>query len=360
MNLTIFAVIKAVLVRLLFVSIGVLCVRSLVQVKDNVLYWFMMSTAILSIFEATITLTTREGGEWKWFYPSFAIALLSTVPTIWILELDIMKEHIRTMNTLGLNTCIEVPHNINTSINAGELAQSIGFTPEQWSLFLQQILLFTLILGRWMLPKGSLTRDQLSQLLLVFIGIAADILEFSTESLKLETVRCNETMIVTILTIWTWSLLQFTLGLTVTKSRKTRLAGVNDRRDNVNQVCDMSCGCCETETWGIMVTIIMQDGPFFITRMYLIFHADVINQGMIFFTCKNLMVLLLQFYRLLVLYFETPSKPDVIDETGSETNLEKMPGDRSYKSKNKMSVVEEFKTHSTFSSISTPTLVADT
>lgn len=35
-----------------------------------------------------------------------------------------------------------------------------------------------LILGRWMLPKGDLTRDQLSQLLLVYIGTAADIIEF--------------------------------------------------------------------------------------------------------------------------------------------------------------------------------------
>lgn len=49
---------------------------------------------------------------------------------------------------------------------------------------LQQQLIFVLILGRWMLPKGKLTRDQLSQLLLVYIGIAADILEFSTEGLK--------------------------------------------------------------------------------------------------------------------------------------------------------------------------------
>lgn len=34
-----------------------------------------------------------------------------------------------------------------------------------------------LIVGRWLLPKGELTRDQLSQLLLVYIGMAADIIE---------------------------------------------------------------------------------------------------------------------------------------------------------------------------------------
>ena len=34
-----------------------------------------------------------------------------------------------------------------------------------------------IILGRWMLPRGSITRDQLSVLLLEYAAIAADILE---------------------------------------------------------------------------------------------------------------------------------------------------------------------------------------
>lgn len=35
-----------------------------------------------------------------------------------------------------------------------------------------------LIVGRWILPKGSISHDQLSQLLLVYVGTAADIVEF--------------------------------------------------------------------------------------------------------------------------------------------------------------------------------------
>ncbi len=41
-----------------------------------------------------------------------------------------------------------------------------------------QLRMLILIIGRWMLPKGDQTRDQLSQLLLVYIGTAADIIEF--------------------------------------------------------------------------------------------------------------------------------------------------------------------------------------
>ncbi len=45
-------------------------------------------------------------------------------------------------------------------------------------VLIEQLLMLILIIGRWMLPKGDLTRDQLSQLLLVYIGTAADIIEF--------------------------------------------------------------------------------------------------------------------------------------------------------------------------------------
>lgn len=53
---------------------------------------------------------------------------------------------------------------------------------------LEQMLLLVLILGRWLLPKGKLTHDQLSQLLLVYIGTAADIVEFF-EAFKEKEVR---------------------------------------------------------------------------------------------------------------------------------------------------------------------------
>ena len=49
--------------------------------------------------------------------------------------------------------------------------------PEQWVVMIEQLVLFVLILGRWMLPKGDISRDELSQLLLVYIGMAADIIE---------------------------------------------------------------------------------------------------------------------------------------------------------------------------------------
>lgn len=40
-------------------------------------------------------------------------------------------------------------------------------------------------MGKWLLPLGGgVTRDELSQLLLIFVGTAADILEFTSETLS--------------------------------------------------------------------------------------------------------------------------------------------------------------------------------
>ncbi len=53
-----------------------------------------------------------------------------------------------------------------------------------WILALQQIVLILLIVGKWLLPiAGGVTRDEISQLLLIFVGTAADILEFISETL---------------------------------------------------------------------------------------------------------------------------------------------------------------------------------
>lgn len=57
--------------------------------------------------------------------------------------------------------------------------------PNNWILGLHQALLVLLIVGKWLMPnEGGLTRDELSQLLLIFVGTAADILEFTSETLN--------------------------------------------------------------------------------------------------------------------------------------------------------------------------------
>jgi len=55
--------------------------------------------------------------------------------------------------------------------------EKLNIGKDQWVVMIEQMLLFLLILGRWALPKGNISRNELSQLLLVYIGMAADIIE---------------------------------------------------------------------------------------------------------------------------------------------------------------------------------------
>nr|XP_023026019.1 uncharacterized protein LOC111514022 [Leptinotarsa decemlineata] len=202
----------------------------------------------------------------------------------------------------------DLPMNLTTGSQLKELSTlfagvqiqlpEISMSTETWITLIEQFLMLILIIGRWMLPKGDLTRDQLSQLLLVYIGTAADIIEFF-DSFKDDKIASHQVLVFLTLGIWSWSLMQFTVVLTATKSRKSRLATTSstvDRSEN------RSIDVCS-----ILLNIILQDAPFLVFRLLLITHYQIITYMNIFFTCKNTLVILLQIYRLYVVYSE-PNK----------------------------------------------------
>lgn len=136
--------------------------------------------------------------------------------------------------------------------------------------------------------------------------MAADILEFNLESLKDEKVFCDVVLIVFILGIWSWSLLQFSLVLTSVAGKRRR-AVLQDGSNSCSEECCTCCSCCQNEMWSMMVTLIMQDGPFLAMRLYLMIEVKIFSIMMVFFTCKNILVILLQFYRMIILCGQ-PSK----------------------------------------------------
>lgn len=74
---------------------------------------------------------------------------------------------------------------------------------------------------RWLLPKGQMSRDQFSQLMLVYTGMAADIAEIF-EAFRESKVMIHPHLTYAILAVWNWSLLQFCLAIGAShKSRKT-------------------------------------------------------------------------------------------------------------------------------------------
>ncbi|KAJ0184191.1 hypothetical protein K1T71_000614 [Dendrolimus kikuchii] len=280
----ILATIKAVITRLVFACHGIIAIWQVTFFKNNIEYWYLASPILLLIFEGVFTLTIKENQEWKWFCPSVFIYLGLVVPAIWLIELH--KVDLRLQKKTINMTETEIP-----------LPGATKIPTDMWVTLIEQFLMLTLIVGRWLLPKGDLTRDQLSQLLLVYIGTAADIIEFF-DSFKDEKVASEKVLVLLTLAIWSWSLMQFTVVLTATKSRKSR--GTANRSDINSRAC-----CCSIEVCAIIMNIALQDAPFLAFRLLIIGHYKIINYMNIFFTCKNTLVILLQIYRLYVLHLET-------------------------------------------------------
>ncbi|XP_024884094.1 transmembrane protein 26 isoform X3 [Temnothorax curvispinosus] len=304
------ATIKAIITRLVFASHGFIAIWQVTTFKKNPYFWYLSCPILLLFFEGIFTLTIKENQEWKWFCPSVFLYLSSVVPAIWLLELDKVD---RRLKSRGSN--INISENFDLSnLAAGDLKhleEALGvdirlpdlkISTETWVTLIEQFLMLILIIGRWMLPKGDLTRDQLSQLLLVYIGTAADIIEFF-DSFKEDRIAREPVLVYLTLGIWAWSLMQFTVVLTATKSRKSRLSSGVARKKVRTET-----SCCSIDVWGIALNMLLQDGPFLAFRLILIFHYQIVSYMNIFFTCKNTLVILLQLYRLYVVQTESKSK----------------------------------------------------
>ncbi|XP_796133.2 transmembrane protein 26-like [Strongylocentrotus purpuratus] len=330
----------ALVTRVMFIVHNLTSVARAVTVTDDRRLWFLALTIIGLLLETVFTIVKNKGEEWKWFCPSVLFFLAGSVPSIWILEFDLL-------NRRGVPA----------------VSQDVQYTDDlvmarTWVLALEQLLLFVLIVGRWLLPKGEITRDQLSQLLLVYIATAADIIEFF-DSFNSDESPYNRELITAVLTLWSWSLVQFTLVLTSTRGSPEYSLSVRPTQPRVLEETDVNkwhrlakmrrvvmhtripwpwgrfgqvmplpnppgknrvlpvrpededkvypynrCACLESEIWAVMVALCLQDGPFLILRLILISHYKIFTHLSLFFTSKNALVLMLQLYRLIVVHQE--------------------------------------------------------
>lgn len=244
------------------------------------------------------------------------------------------------------------------------------------ALVIEQTGVLMLIIGRWTLPKGSISRNQFSQIILIYIATAADIVEFSEtysdDNVKTRPERAqiyNEVM-----GIWGWSVMQFSFTIALpedglkqedddgddpanAKWRQTnRVAPMSymhykamltkgwdaeaqrngqpespvqwrgkyevnrkERTAVVENPVDEDTGCCigkgewkaclakNMELIICLIPVLMQDGPFFGYRMVLIVRYKVFTPMIILLTVKNALVIIVQIYRIIILYcFEPP------------------------------------------------------
>ncbi|KAK3863831.1 hypothetical protein Pcinc_030434 [Petrolisthes cinctipes] len=393
-----FCQIKAIVTRVLFATHAFIAVWVLVHINGERDVWFLLAPLMFQGFEGIVSICARNGEEMKWFCPSVFLYLVSVVPPIWLMELAL--KDLRVESPTQAFNATRLPH-------AQVKVFGMSVESEHCVRVLEQVLLVMLLMGRWLLPKGKLTREQLSQLLLAYMAMAADIIELF-ECFKEDAVAKNTELIYATLGIWSWSLLQFTLVLSATHAPKPRPSinypppqevtledtalltycdadglkkGTNKTThydadtlkkgtktthydadnlkkgtktthydaDNLKKgtkitYCDtdsLKKGTNKTTHYdtdslkkgtktthydadslkkgtkstcayniniyldmdiiAILTTVFMQDGPFFLLRMTLIFGYKVVSYLNIFFTCKNTLVVSLQLYRLFVL-----------------------------------------------------------
>ncbi|KAK5622828.1 hypothetical protein CRENBAI_024287 [Crenichthys baileyi] len=297
----------AIITRALFILVSLVAVWRVAWVKENHYYWLLTFLFLPLVVEMIITLRKRKGQDYKWFSPTMFLFLISIIPSIWILELHHQQnkaldykcnrlnfsEYIRQMiiqpEESRNNTASSVLKNISDMVS--------NFCQNNWILALHQILLILLIIGKWLLPLGGgVTRDQLSQLLLIFVGTAADILEFTSETL--DDVKDNTAHVVyIILAVWTWSMLQFPCHLCVVKSMSNEAADEGIQEDSF-------WSKHSTDLWSIVETLFIQDGPFLVVRLTVMTYFGVFHQMLVFFAFKNFLVVILNVYRLFVLYLD--------------------------------------------------------
>ncbi|KAH8381505.1 hypothetical protein KR093_006906 [Drosophila rubida] len=321
----IISTIKAILTRIIFGAHSLLAIWQVTTFKKDLIYWTLCGPLLLLLLEGIFTIMIKKTQEWRWFCPSVFLYLSSIVPAIWLLELDKIERRLANSSMPILNASNATNDSSNaitiisstsissssSSINSSAMApvadllDDAGITlpvinPDTWITLIEQFLMLILIVGRWLLPKGDLTRDQLSQLLLVYIGTAADIIEFF-DSYKDDSIARIDFLVFLTLGIWSWSLMQFTIVLSATRGRRPRGSGSHHKEEHTD--CCQNC-CCGIDVWGIVLNVILQDAPFLTFRLLIIFQYRIINYMNVFFTCKNSLVIILQLYRLYVVNAE--------------------------------------------------------
>ncbi|XP_039994438.1 transmembrane protein 26-like isoform X3 [Xiphias gladius] len=264
----------AIITRALFILVSLAGVGRVTWVKNDH-YWFLTILFLPLVFELIITLKRRKGEDYKWFSPPIFLFLISIIPSIWILELHHRQNKARD------------PQNFKQVLST--------VCSNNWILALHQIALILLIVGKWLLPLGGgVTRDELSQLLLIFVGTAADILEFTSETLS--DVKENSSQLVyIILAVWTWSMLQFPLHLAVVTSGPS-----SEGEQGVREASLFTKH--SKDIWSIMETLFIQDGPFLVVRLTVMTYFDVFHQMLVFFAIKNFLVVILNLYRMAVIW----------------------------------------------------------
>lgn len=155
------------------------------------------------------------------------------------------------------------------------------------------------------MPKGGLNREQLSQLLLTYLGLGADILDI-LQLIREKKVNAHATVAIVGLCLFCWTITQFTIVLTqeepAPKSQKT---SITDKSLSLSDVKMHKMALCSSnEVQNFLITVAMHDGPLLVYRVYVVILLGEVTDSIVFFIFKNILKLTLETYRLGALLYK--------------------------------------------------------
>ncbi|KAL5018306.1 hypothetical protein ScPMuIL_004028 [Solemya velum] len=270
---------RSLFVRVVMAAHSVLCVYKLADVRNNYMYLLLLAPYLIMLAEVVYKSCKKDFHENRWFSLSMLLCLFSSVPSIWLLELDRLDKQM-SANTTDCDRMLS--HGKGGIELKGEnfvdILRTILVNDDTLISILEQMLLYMMIVGRWILPRGKSTRHDISQLLIMYLGMASDITELFA-LLEMVILRRDTELTHTILALWTLSLIQFTIVLTAQSEK----------------------GCFKNEIWSIILTCVLQDLPFLVIRLFIIFYYGIITYSIVAFSCKNLILLAVLMYRIHVI-----------------------------------------------------------
>lgn len=182
---------------------------------------------------------------------------------------------------------------------------------------LVQTMMVIIVIGRMIGPKGFVTRGQLSQMMVSFYGMACDMLEFFTQNSELLYELSSrdgdfKKLHIIMTSVWSLSLCQFGLNLKLVFSNKGKSSDEKEdsdrsttttRRDRKLRAKKSSCRpFVEGELVSILTSLLFQDGIYLAARLYVMlkYFEDInIFSNLLFYTCKNTILIIILSYRLL-------------------------------------------------------------
>lgn len=355
--------VKGILSRLIFFSHGAVSIYFYTQTSNDNSYWSMMIPVVLLLIESVVVLVHRKGKEYKYFWSSGFLYITCIIQIIWSIEMDLFVSRERNEK----ETKIEQNYTLLSLSEKEKLDSALYLYAYENSKnsSLKKICEIGIILGvlsaRWIMTRGSMSKKQLSSLLLLQVGNAADILELFDVFDEPAVIK-NHGFIIATIGIFTWSMFQFTLFTTASTTKeigeikirhmneklavcaqdlnqsnskkieyikdirrrsvissplyskrhcrgngKKRVLYVRDDSKYVNnnpikrRRTEIIRRKLHAELFQILVTLLMQDGPYLFLRVFLLVKFNISSEMHVFFMCKNSMMSLFLVYRLLIL-----------------------------------------------------------